>query len=105
MAGGLFLFYTVVTRKGHKSMKVEKSFKQELSKLLATAASSEETEALKEMGINIKKPTRLTVLAAALYKKASGGDLSSLKEIIAALGEGREGNERVILLDDISKQT
>ena len=46
----------------------------------------------------------MTVLAAAIYKKAAAGDLSSLKEIISTLGEEEGGRERVILLDDIPKQ-
>ena len=85
-------------------MKKEKSFKWELDKLLCLTASNEEVEGLKKLGITVKNPTRMTVLAATVYKKATSGDLSSLKEILSIIGEGREGNERVILLDDISKQ-
>ncbi|MBR6742966.1 MAG: hypothetical protein IKL94_00545 [Clostridia bacterium] len=86
-------------------MKKDKSFKEELGRLLCLSASNQEAENLKELGITIKNPTRMTVLAAALYKKATSGDLSSLKEIINVMGENKETTERVILLDDITKQT
>ncbi len=86
-------------------MKNEKSFKDELKKLLSSPASNEEKETLKGLSITVKKPTRMTVLAAAIYKKAASGDLSSLKEIISALGEETSGQERVILVDDIQKPT
>lgn len=86
-------------------MKNEKSFKEELKRLLSSPASSEEKEILKGLSINLKKPTRMTVLAAAVYKKAAAGDLSSLKEIMSTLGEENGGDERVILLDDIPKET
>ena len=85
-------------------MKKDKSFKEELILLLSSPASQEEKETLKGLSINLKKPTRMTVLAAAIYKKAAAGDLSSLKEIISTLGEEEGGRERVILLDDIPKQ-
>ena len=84
-------------------MKNDKSFKSELQRLLSSPASAEEEENLKKLSINLKKPTRMTVLAAALYKKATAGDLSSLKEIVNAIGEEQGGQERVILLDDIPK--
>lgn len=86
-------------------MKKDKSFRDELERLLSLPASDEEKESLLKLSVNLKNPTRMTVLAAALYKKATSGDLSSLKEIINAMGESKGGNERVILLDDIPKQT
>lgn len=84
-------------------MKKDKNFKSELQRLLSSPASSEEKENLQKLSINLKNPTRMTVLAAALYKKAISGDLSSLKEILNVSGENGSLNERVILLDDIPK--
>lgn len=104
MADGRFFIYTVPIAKDGRKMKREKSFKGELTRLLLEEASCEETEFLQKMEIKIKKPTRLTVLVASVYKKAISGDLSSIKEIISIMGEEAEGKERVILLDDISKQ-
>lgn len=78
-------------------------FKEELRRMLSLKASSEEVERLKEMEIAIKKPTKMTVLAAALYKKASVGELSAIKEIVSLLnGESNEAGG-VILVDDIGK--
>ena len=104
MAGGRFFVYTFATNKG-KGRKNEKrkSFKSELQRLLSSPASSEEKENLEKLSINLKNPTRMTVLAAALYKKAISGDLSSLKEILSVSDENGSLNERVILLDDIPK--
>ena len=101
-----FFVYTYVHRneEGQGKMKKEKSFKEELMLLLSSPASEQEKETLKDLSISLKKPTRMTVLAAAIYKKAASGDLSSLKEIISTLGEEKSGTERVILLDDIPKQ-
>lgn len=71
--------------------------------MLSLKASSEEVERLKEMEITIKKPTKMTVLSAALYKKASVGELSAIKEIVSLLnGESNEAGG-VILVDDIGK--
>ena len=84
---------------------MKKDFKSELERLLSTPASDEEKESLNSLSVKLKNPTRMTVLAAALYKKATAGDLSSLKEIINTLGDRVGSNERVILLDDIPKET
>ena len=86
-------------------MKKEKTFKTELTKLLSSPVSEEERDALLKLSVNFKNPTKMTMLAVAIYKKASGGDLSSLKEILNALGDTAGANERVILLDDIPKET
>lgn len=82
-----------------------KCFEKEMKTLLSKKASEEEKSALYEMGFEIKNPTRLTVLAAAIYKKASSGDLSSLKEILSLYKEQGEFTGGVVLLDDIGKKT
>ncbi len=86
-------------------MESKKEFEKEMKKLLSKKASQEEITQLYEMGFEIKKPTRLTVLAAAIYKKAASGDLSSLKEILSFYKEQTDFGAGVILLDDISKET
>lgn len=52
------------------------------------------------MGFCMKKPTRMTVIAAGLYKKASSGDLSAMKELIG-LASGNKESGGVTLIDDI----
>ena len=86
-------------------MESKKDFEKELKNLLSKRASEEEKALLYEMGFEIKKPTRLTILAAAVYKKAASGDLSSIKEILSFYKEGADFGTGVILLDDISKKT
>lgn len=85
-------------------MEGKKDFEKEIKKLLSKKASEEEKASLYEMGFEIKKPTRLTVLAAAVYKKAASGDLSSIKEILSFYKEETGFGAGVILLDDISKK-
>lgn len=80
---------------------VKKSFEKEMEELLCTKTSAEEEEELASLGIKVKNPTKQTVLAAALYKKAKGGDLSAIREIFAAL-KGKTGETgSVIFIDDI----
>ena len=81
-------------------MKNSVGLSRELQKLLRLKASAEEEKKLLEMGLDLKKPTRMTVIAAGLYKKASSGDLSAMKELIAlTLGNKESGG--VTLIDDI----
>ncbi len=83
-------------------LKKKKELSDELQKLLSTAASKEETEKLKEMDISVKNPTRMTVIAASLYKKAAGGELSAIKELLSIIGVGT-ATGGVTLVDDIGK--
>ncbi len=85
-------------------MEGNKDFEKELKNLLSKKASEEEKHLLLEWGFNIKKPTRLTVLAAVVYDKAASGDLSSIKEILSFYKEDTDCSTGVILVDDISKK-
>ncbi len=77
-----------------------KGLEDELLKLLKQKATKEEKEQLESRGITFKNPTKLTLLAAALYFKAAGGDLSAMKEIFAHTGGGAaEGG--VVIIDDL----
>ncbi len=74
---------------------------EEIKSLLSSAASDGEKKQLDEQGIKCKSPTKLTVVLAALYKKAVGGDLSAIKELLCRM-EPEERQERgVVLIDDI----
>ena len=77
----------------------------ELKRITELKLSSEEQNTLADIGISIKNPTKLTLLAAALYEKASKGDLSALKEVFSRLNpDGGEKGE-VVLIDDIKNST
>lgn len=83
-------------------MKRKNDLKSIMEKLLAEKPSEKENEILNELGLEIKRANKQTVLAAALYKKASNGDLSALKEIRSILSNSAsEENYRVVkIIDD-----
>ncbi len=78
-----------------------RGIEEELKSLLKLKATDKEKEQLLEKGITLKSPTKLTVLAATLYTKAAGGDLSALKEIFARLGESVGEKGGVVIIDDL----
>lgn len=78
-----------------------RSIEAELERLLSLKAGEEEIAALNEKGITVKNPTKLTLLAAALYGKAAGGDLSAIKEIFSRVGEKTAEKGGVIFIDDV----
>ncbi len=82
----------------------KKNLKENMSALLLESATEEEKEMLRALGFKIKKPNKYTVIAAALYKKAAGGDLSAIKELRALVsdtGESLGGLQVVRIIDDI----
>jgi hypothetical protein len=78
-----------------------RSIEAELERLLSLKATDEERAILTEKGIAVKNPTKLTLIAAALYGKAVGGDLSAIKEIFSRMGEGSAEKGGVIFIDDV----
>ena len=80
---------------------MKKGFEKEIEELLKLKASKAEIEEMNELGIAVKSPTKQTVLAAALYKKAQKGDLSALKEILGFLRGTTHDSGGVVLIDDI----
>lgn len=83
----------------------KKTLKENMNKLLLEGVSAAEREFLQELGFNIKKPNKYTVIAAALYKKAAAGDLSAIKELRALVGEaGSEATFGMVrIVDDIGR--
>ncbi len=69
--------------------------------LLKLKATEEEKLRLEQCGVKVKNPTKMTLLALALYEKAVKGDLSALKEITARTVPTEAPREGVILIDDI----
>ena len=55
------------------------------------------------MEIDIKNPTRMTVIAASLYKKAAAGELTAIKELLSIIGVTESASGGVTLVDDIGK--
>lgn len=76
-----------------------------LKTLLNEKLSDAEVESLKAEGFEIKNPTRKTAVMIALYKKASSGDLSAIKELRSIVSEKSEdkpqGGKAVMIIDDI----
>lgn len=84
-----------------KELAKAQSFESELKKLLSLRATEKEISELADKGIAVKNPTKLTLLAVALYEKALKGDLSAIREISSGTGERNDGVGGVIFIDDI----
>ena len=74
--------------------------------LLNEKLSEAEVESLKAEGFTVKNPTRKTAIMIALYKKASSGELSAIKELRSIVSEKNEeklhtGSKAVVIVDDI----
>lgn len=74
--------------------------------LLNEKLSEAEVESLKAEGFTVKNPTRKTAIVIALYKKASSGDLSAIKELRSIVSEKNDdklqmGGKAVVIVDDI----
>ena len=88
-------------------MAKSKTLKSIVEKLLAQKASEKEITELENLGFNIKKPTKQTVIVAALYKKAANGDLSAIKELRSIVSDGATDNLYsgvVMIVDDIKNK-
>ncbi len=76
-----------------------------LKSILNEKLSTEETQALKDEGFEVKNPTRKTAVMVALYKKAVTGDLSAIKELRSIVSEKKDekptDNRTVMIIDDI----
>ena len=75
--------------------------------LLNEKLSDAEVQSLKDEGFNLKNPTRKTAVMIALYKKASSGELSAIKELRSIVAEKNDdkpqnNGKAVIIVDDIS---
>ena len=83
------------------------TLKQMVEKLLKQKANDQEKQNLIDLGFEIKNPTKQTVIMAALYKKASGGDLSAIKELRSIVSDGATDNLYngvVMIIDDIKNK-
>ncbi len=80
-----------------------------LNKLLNEELSEQEVQSLKDEGFKIEVPIKKTAVAAALYKKATSGDLSAIKELRSIMaeneavkkGDNEDDGGAVIIVDDI----
>lgn len=81
-----------------------KSIQSELEALLSLKATEGERQELMEKGINVKNPTKLTLVTAALFFKAQGGDLSAIKEVFSHLRGETAEKGGVVFIDDIRSE-
>lgn len=97
--------YNRLAKHGRRAAsRVKRGFEKEIENLLKLKASPTEIEEMEELGITVKSPTKQTVLAAALYKKAQKGDLSALKEILGVVRGNPSDMGGVVLIDDIGNK-
>ena len=82
-----------------------KKLDTELKKILSLKLDITEKEELSFKGYLVKNPSKMTLLAVALYEKAAKGDLSALKEIFSRLGGENRESGGVVLIDDIKNST
>ena len=85
--------------------KKDEFFKSSLEALLNEELSEAEKQSLKDEGYELKKPKRKAAVMIALYKKASSGDLSAIKELRSIVGSGGEvlkESRAVTIIDDIA---
>lgn len=88
-------------------MAKNKTLKDIMLSLLKQKASEDEKKILCEQGFKIKSPTKQTVIMASLYKKASSGDLSAIKELRSIISDGATDNLYngvVMIIDDIKNK-
>ncbi len=76
-----------------------------LKSLLNERLSEAEIESLKAEGFKLNNPTRKAAVMIALYKKASSGELSAIKELRSIISEKNDdkpqGLGAVMFIDDI----
>ena len=76
-----------------------------LKVLLNEKLSEAEVEALRSEGFELQNPTRKAAVMIALYKKASSGDLSAIKELRSIVSEKTDDKpgqaKAVMIVDDI----
>lgn len=106
MSVNVFLKKFILFSPGGIAMKEnDKLLYKTLKTLLNEKLSDAEVESLKAEGFEIKNPTRKTAVMIALYKKASSGDLSAIKELRSIVSEKNDdkpqGGKAVMIIDDI----
>ncbi len=76
-----------------------------LKELLNEKLSGAEVQTLRSEGFEVKCPTRKTAVMIALYKKASAGDLSAIKELRSIISEKCDDRPQqakaVMIVDDV----
>lgn len=73
-----------------------------MNKLLSQKLTNEEKENLSLDGFSFSRPTRATCILVALFKKAAGGDMSAIKEVLSLVSptEAKEKGE-VTIIDNV----
>ena len=101
----LFLVLLVTLIGGKNLRENDKLLYKTLKTLLNERLSESEAQSLRDEGFEVKNPTRKTAVMIALYKKASSGDLSAIKELRSIVSEKAEQrtttSKAVMIVDDI----
>ncbi len=76
--------------------------KEQLKNLLSEKLKGEELKEFKNSGFKATRPTRVSVVLAALYRKAAGGDMSAIKEVLSLLSDKSDGEKsEVTIIDNV----
>ena len=103
---GIFKLIIIIALIGGKNLREnDKLLYKTLKTLLNEKLSDSEVQSLMDEGFQVKNPTRKTAVMIALYKKASSGDLSAIKELRSIVSEQAEQkpttSKAVMIIDDI----
>ncbi len=83
----------------------DRLLKSTLKSLLNERLSEAEEKSLKDEGFILEKPTRKTAVMIALYKKATAGDLSAIKELRSIVSDRSDSEQTprgaVMIIDDL----
>ena len=79
------------------------SLQGEAVRMLNQSLTQKEREALRDMGFKGCK-TKFSAVVAAVYKKCTAGDNTSVKLLLDLTGGGTEGGGNVTIINDIGTE-
>ena len=73
-----------------------------MNKLLSQKLPNEEKENLSLDGFSFSRPTRATCILVALFRKAAGGDMSAIKEVLSLVSDEKTNEKgEVTIIDNV----
>lgn len=73
-----------------------------MNKLLSQKLPNEEKENLSLDGFSFSRPTRATCILVALFRKAAGGDMSAIKEVLSLVSDEKTTEKgEVTIIDNV----
>lgn len=80
----------------------DNDLKEQLQSLLSEKLKGEELKEFKNSGFKTTRPTRVSVVLSALYRKAAGGDMSAIKEVLSLLSDKTDVEKsEVTIIDNV----